>query len=81
MKLFLALVAFLAMVSAWWIYAGSPSSLAAGSQPVYLPLVTKEAWIDPVNIMQQAPFRRVITLLFISTSRATTAPFSEQSRP
>lgn len=53
MKLFLALVAFLAMVSAWWVYAGLPSSRAAGSQAVYLPLVTKEAWIDPVSIMQR----------------------------
>lgn len=53
MKLFLSLVASLVVILTFWVFLGSAPSGASNGQSIFLPLLWKAAWTEPVTIVQQ----------------------------
>ncbi|MDP2936583.1 MAG: hypothetical protein Q8O86_08850 [Dehalococcoidia bacterium] len=53
MKLFLSLVASLVVILTFWVFLGSAPSGASNGQSIFLPLLWKAAWTEPVTIVQR----------------------------
>lgn len=53
MKLFLSLVASLVVILTFWVSLGSAPSGASNGQSIFLPLLWKAAWTEPVTIVQR----------------------------
>lgn len=53
MKLFLSLVTSLVVILTFWVFLGSAPSGASNGQSIFLPLLWKASWTEPVTIVQR----------------------------
>lgn len=73
--MFLSLVASLVVILTFWVFLGSAPSGASNGQSIFLPLLWKAAWTEPVTIVQRDGRQAVFWPNFSTSSYPSYPPY------